>query len=516
MTDPSIWTYVVSALIGSLIGGGTNCLAVAMLFRPYNRKFIWRLPLPFTPGLVPKRRAALAAKIGEVVSSHLIPPEQLISAFGSDDVRDAIKDRIGANLKQVLSKPLAESAVGVLGKDWDELVDQVCPRLESTLREALTSREFHDAMTPVFEAQMARLRGMPIDALLGKDLMDVGTQLVRRFVRDTIASPQTRERVLQVLESKLEDILQSERSFDDIFGEGFFSSLEKWICDLMADRVGAMLHRVLHSAEAATWLDEQVRQLLDQQGFFIRTFGPEAEDLVEQIREWLAELPDNIYSRKTQRLFAQIVRDVLQRVASRSLRDLVRVLNASDYIGLKRRLLAVVGDALFSDEMGERAADAVVNVLLQNADTRVEDVLSRLDEGSAAVLRERLDAGLRGLLADEKAPAGIVTHVRPYINQRIGAMCPADMLSVAMFDWVAQVATDNIQESIHLHAPDIIRHIDIRSIVEQRINEFPIDRLHRIVRETAKRELGMIELLGFVIGLVVGGLYPWIAGLLGG
>jgi len=514
MNDHTIWTYVMSALLGSLIGGGTNCLAVAMLFRPYARKTLWGIPLPFTPGLVPKRRAAMAAKIGEVVSSHLIPAEKLVDAFDSDDVRGAVKDRISTNLKAMFSKPLAESTVALLGKDWGELMDQLCPRLEATLREALLSREFQDAMAPVLDTQLSRLRETPIDTVLGRDLADAAAELIRGLVRDTVTSPQTRERVLRAAESRLEDMLQSERSFSDILGERVLASVEQWICDLMAGRIGGLLNRFLHSSEAKTWLDEKVRELLDKQGFLVRMFGPEAEDLVAQINEWLSDLPDSVYTSKTQTLFRQIVHEVLHRIASHSLRDLVRVLNAADYIALKRRLLSAAGDALFTDEMGEKIADTVVTMLLTKAELRVDDVLSRLDEESMQMLRRRLALGLCTLLSDEKTAGGIIVQVRPYISERVGAMCPVNVLSVSVFDWVAQVAADNIQESIQTHAPDIIQHIDIRSIVEQRINEFPIDRLHRIVRETTKRELGMIEMLGFLIGLIVGGIYPWIAGLL--
>ena len=53
------------AFIGALIGGITNHLAIKMLFRPHEAKYIGSWRVPFTPGLIPKRRDELAATVWE-------------------------------------------------------------------------------------------------------------------------------------------------------------------------------------------------------------------------------------------------------------------------------------------------------------------------------------------------------------------------------------------------------------------------------------------------------------------
>ena len=53
----SSWAnWVLPPLIGAVIGGVTNDIAIRMLFRPYApwRVLGWRLPL--TPGLIPRER----------------------------------------------------------------------------------------------------------------------------------------------------------------------------------------------------------------------------------------------------------------------------------------------------------------------------------------------------------------------------------------------------------------------------------------------------------------------------
>ncbi|OEH92935.1 DUF445 domain-containing protein [Bacillus solimangrovi] len=69
------------AIIGAVIGGFTNSLAIKMLFRPYKPIYIGKKRLPFTPGLIPKRREELAVQLGRMVVEHLLTPESIRRKF---------------------------------------------------------------------------------------------------------------------------------------------------------------------------------------------------------------------------------------------------------------------------------------------------------------------------------------------------------------------------------------------------------------------------------------------------
>ncbi|MFB4163723.1 DUF445 domain-containing protein [Alteribacillus sp. JSM 102045] len=66
---------VVMIGVGAVIGGVTNSLAIKMLFRPYQPVFIRKWRIPFTPGLIPKRRGEMAEQMGKMVVNHLLTPE---------------------------------------------------------------------------------------------------------------------------------------------------------------------------------------------------------------------------------------------------------------------------------------------------------------------------------------------------------------------------------------------------------------------------------------------------------
>lgn len=88
--ENAIVLILFMAVVGAAIGGFTNYLAIKMLFRPYNPIYIGKWRLPFTPGLIPKRRAELATQIGKTVTNYLLTPEILKKKFLSEDIRSSV------------------------------------------------------------------------------------------------------------------------------------------------------------------------------------------------------------------------------------------------------------------------------------------------------------------------------------------------------------------------------------------------------------------------------------------
>lgn len=89
--DNIIVTILFMAIVGAVIGGATNHLAIKMLFRPYYPIYIKGKRLPFTPGLIPKRRDELAKQMGITVVNYLLTPETFRKKFFSEDIRTTVE-----------------------------------------------------------------------------------------------------------------------------------------------------------------------------------------------------------------------------------------------------------------------------------------------------------------------------------------------------------------------------------------------------------------------------------------
>jgi uncharacterized membrane protein YheB (UPF0754 family) len=60
-----------------------------MLFRPYKKWYIGKLPIPFTPGLLPTRRNEIANKVGAVISEQLINEQEIKRTISDTNVKTA-------------------------------------------------------------------------------------------------------------------------------------------------------------------------------------------------------------------------------------------------------------------------------------------------------------------------------------------------------------------------------------------------------------------------------------------
>lgn len=99
-----IWTLAFMAFIGALIGGFTNHLAIKMLFRPHEPKYIGTWRIPFTPGLIPKRRNELAKQLGKTVTNYLLTPDMLRKKFLTPAMEKKAEQFIQKKLEQHVLK----------------------------------------------------------------------------------------------------------------------------------------------------------------------------------------------------------------------------------------------------------------------------------------------------------------------------------------------------------------------------------------------------------------------------
>lgn len=97
----SILHLISGPLIGAVIGYCTNYIAVKMLFRPLKAIKIGRFTLPFTPGMIPKRKNELAAAVGKAVGSTLLTENDMAAMLMSEDVENAVVDACAGQLSKL-------------------------------------------------------------------------------------------------------------------------------------------------------------------------------------------------------------------------------------------------------------------------------------------------------------------------------------------------------------------------------------------------------------------------------
>lgn len=88
------WFIAVNVSVAAFVGGLTNFFAIKMLFHPRRALYVLGRRIPFTPGLIPKRKDDIASSLGEVVANYLVTAEGLREWLRGESMQEKAALRI--------------------------------------------------------------------------------------------------------------------------------------------------------------------------------------------------------------------------------------------------------------------------------------------------------------------------------------------------------------------------------------------------------------------------------------
>ncbi len=234
---------VSGPLVGALIGFFTNWLAVKMLFRPYGEKRIGKFRVPFTPGIIPKRKAALGRALGNAVGTQLLTPGDINALFCSETV----KENIGRKVAEAVCRAGGETMRGLVDSFAEGSADKLKEKASAFVTEkavgavkkvdlpALLSEHAGDALSGI--GGMGNLLGVFGGAkLMSKLATGVGEKLEKYIDEngyDTLL-PIVTEEIDKLLALKVSDAENALGLTEDKIAEFAANVYEKYIVDKIA------------------------------------------------------------------------------------------------------------------------------------------------------------------------------------------------------------------------------------------------------------------------------------------
>lgn len=203
----TVWLILFNISIAAFVGGITNHFAIKMLFLPRTEKRIGRWRIPFTPGLIPKRKDEIARSLGHIVADHLVTRDSLVELMQKPHFRN----RVMGGLERLLESWASR----------DEIVEEMLLRF--------WSREQLEAAKKVLVARL--------DSLAERGLDRLWNQVADKPLGSLVSGWTEEKR--EVLAGKAADVLLKElrRELDSFRGERL---LKQWTGQLM-DQTGGFL-----------------------------------------------------------------------------------------------------------------------------------------------------------------------------------------------------------------------------------------------------------------------------------
>lgn len=171
----AIITILFMAVIGAIIGGVTNHLAIKMLFKPHNPIYIKGKRLPFTPGLIPKRREELARQLGLTVVNHLLTPDTFRKKFFSEDMR--------LKVEQIACQKIEETIFSDSRtiNDWLELANiQNAPKMLEMKVDSIIADQFYTVKNKLSPKKVQELLPEDVEHILDDKINEIVEHILQK------------------------------------------------------------------------------------------------------------------------------------------------------------------------------------------------------------------------------------------------------------------------------------------------------------------------------------------------
>ena len=218
--------------MGAVIGYITNDLAIRMLFRPHQAKYIMGVHVPFTPGIIPKEKARMAGAIGKAVSENLMNREVLEKSLLSDEMLTKIGQAIDefVTTQSTNNETIEEFARHYLSED-----DITAMRKNVT-----------DGVVKMVTAKLQ-------DSNMGGSIAHMATQHVMEKTRNSLAGRLGAEMILQPIAQLIEGVLAKH------INEILRNNSQQMVQDLVLKESDDLMGMTM--SQLTAWHDELVAQL---------------------------------------------------------------------------------------------------------------------------------------------------------------------------------------------------------------------------------------------------------------
>lgn len=505
---------LVTVAGGALAGGLTNTVAIWMLFHPYRPPKLGKLRLRFLQGAVPKNQPRLASAIGRTVGDRLLTPDDLARILAQPEFRDVFDERLDhflrdlleadrGSLRDLLGPEISAEAARLAG----EVFEHALPQFEAYLNSA----RFEDAV----RRRAGRLAEAIGDAPVGDALTPALELRIRtgldEWLERAVGGEGFRDTVADYVNQGAAKLLAPGATVQDVLPSDVAAALEKAVSrylPLAVRRLGTILEDpgVRGRFEAA--VHDVLRRFLRDLKFHQRVV---ARLVVND--EAVEKVLNAIEVEGAGRIARMLREGPVQSAMAKGINDAVAEL-------LERPVSEVLGEP--DDPAVVRALDAVVSWIVDMA--RSPDTRAFVSEKVEAVLAgasRRTWGDLAGGLSPDRVAAWVAEAARSDAAStvyregahRLAAAAfdrplgqPARLLPASAPAKLRQAAGGPAWTWLQAQIPALVRRLDVARRVEDKVKEFPVEKMEELVRRVTNRELRLIVWLGYALGAFIGAL----------
>ncbi|WP_288678524.1 DUF445 family protein [uncultured Clostridium sp.] len=489
--------YIIGALIGAVIGYITNWLAIKMLFRPREAKYIFGIKLPFTPGLIPKEKSRIANKVGETVGTHLLNSDSLSKALKDDKIKAKFNKVAKEKINQVINSnsTLEESLKNTLGENYYALKGNMINNITKTILESIQEEEFKNKVKfYIVDSIKERLNKEP------EKIIDfINSNKFREVIINTLGEEKTRDIIGKAILKEVKTLGKEDLTIEEVIPENIKPYIEEYVKsqkDTLVDIIKNLLrdNEVSHKIKSA--INDNIPSIVSMflsgdviYGKLVSLVDKSLSE--EENKEYICDAALAFVHESMKKKVSDVINNVGEEkleVISDALGDKIsKKLNTEENIdSIISKLNCKISSFNSYEEIIKVLFNNYENILIDNIDSMISQIINnnQLSGGISKIIEKLFDKFLQNSLND-------ICYNKQNLENSIMSIL------------------DNLyNDFVENKSAKVLEIVDISSIVEEQINAFEVDYAEEIIIGIANKELKAITWLGALLGGILGILSP--------
>lgn len=479
--------YIIPVIVGATIGYITNWLAIKMLFRPYNKKKIFGLTMPFTPGLIPKEKDRIARNVGEAVGQHLLSPSVITDALSNEATNEQvtlwIKDKY-YSLKDK-NQSLNDLLRVTDRENIDNILDLLSKNLSVFLLDELKNKEFEKKIIEYIEVNMYDEYNNTAISMLKSKGAD--------YLNSIIQSQDTKLILNKIISSKIDEMKIEERNLKS-FMPNDTQNLIRDLLEKNKSLIGSGVKEIFNDPSVNERLSKSISEMVNQNLNRVITMFISPDQISEKIMQIVEKYIDDPKSNDD---YIMIINNGINKLMENKI---------SESMSIVEPLISEVDVNNISSLLQNTISRVELEEIIKNIEQELYKSENRIKEYLLNAVSKHMNTLINSTSLNIVLEDFIKDNSKEILNRPLSSIF--EKVDEDTIKTLISLLKSLFESFAQNELINVIEFFNISKVVEKQINSFDVAYTEELILEIASKELKAITWLGALLGGIMGLLTP--------